>query len=288
MFSAEYLSNTVAVKIFKIESSAEEYQKMIKEFENEISLLGSLAHSNIVYFYGACIGDTLAIVMELMKKSLYDAIHKDRPMSFSARLSFSLDISKGMDFLHKRAVWHRDLKPQNILLDSLNVEQAVAKIADFGLAKIRGEVQSQQTRAVGTPTYIAPEVIQGTVYTRKIDVYSFGIVMYEVFTGHKPYFEEKNKNIVMLKVANNPDYRPVTDMNDVQESEMDLHGLMKKIIALVNSCWAQSPDNRPEFEEARAVLEDIIGQFSELKQQKKEPYSSASTFQTMKRQGHVQ
>jgi serine/threonine protein kinase len=154
----------------------------------------SLRHPSIVMFLGACTKfPNLAIVLEFCSnKSLWSVLqNKSINLSWEDRKRIATEIAQGMNYLHSSAtpVIHRDLKSLNILLDDC----FRAKIADFGWTRLKGE---KMTNKIGTFQWMAPEVINGENYTEKADVFSYGIILWEIAAREPPY-----KNIMGTKVS---------------------------------------------------------------------------------------
>lgn len=177
MRKGEWLGSTVAVKFFK-SKDAESQLKFLKE----VNLVCNLNHPNVIHCYGGCKikEDEFCMVMEYLPFTLSDIL--PNPLSLQQVLSISKGISSGMNYLHQLSIIHRDLKPSNILLD----QQFHPKIADFGIS--RSECESTMT-SIGTPYYMAPEMIASTKYDHKVDVYSFAMVLLQLFTKDKLYNE---------------------------------------------------------------------------------------------------
>ncbi len=257
VFRGKYKGSHVAIKKLKMIN-------VDLEFENEVRMLMSLRHPNIVLFMGACIGDEYKfIVTEAMATSLDKVVHKhgDRDqsqrhvnMKFNTKLNVLMDVARAVSYMHQKEVpiCHRDLKPNNILLDNTS---SVAKICDLGTS--RNVVSSAtMTGNVGTFMYMSPEVLFNRAYTEKCDVYSYGIIMHEIFFEIKPYTGpgdclEDTLNPFLLGSKVTQGTRPsIPDMSDADTREMAYLELMKR-------CWDQEPDNRPPFTEILATLENL-------------------------------
>ena len=149
----------------------------------------SLRHPNIVMFMGACTKSpgNLAIVLEFCKNNCLWALLQDLriPLSWEKRYELAIGVAKGMQYLHSFSVpvLHRDLKSLNVLLD----EYYTPKIADFGWTRLLAE---KMTLKVGTFQWMAPEVIVSKHYTEKADVYSFGIILWEIASREPPFKSE--------------------------------------------------------------------------------------------------
>ena len=173
----------VAVKLIKMSSRS---QIAVEQFKQEINTISMLRHRHILQFYGACVQPTcLYMVTELMKTDLYSALRKD-PRYFWSGLygpEVALGIASGLHYLHSRkpAIVHRDIKSPNILL-----MDALAKIADVGLA--RSKAHSDMTAQRGfTMAWAAPEVVYRKRATEKIDIWSYGVILWEIASGSIPH-----------------------------------------------------------------------------------------------------
>ncbi|KAJ6765846.1 SERINE/THREONINE-PROTEIN KINASE TNNI3K-RELATED [Salix purpurea] len=178
LYKGTYCSQVVAIKILKAERVNSDLQK---EFAQEVYIMRKVRHKNVVQFIGACTKPpSLCIVTEFMYGgSVYDYLHKQRGVfKLPTLLKVAIDISKGMDYLHQNNIIHRDLKAANILMD----ENEVVKVADFGVARVKTQT-GVMTAETGTYRWMAPEVIEHKPYDHKADVFSFGIVLWELLTG---------------------------------------------------------------------------------------------------------
>merc|ERR1711871_1344880 len=244
VYRGEWEGSAVAVK-FQIVGHRGLKKEEIQSFMKEIELACSLQHPNVIRFFGAnAEPPQLYTVMEFatggtLKDKLNDtAAPLDRP----TKHRILLEVASGMHFLHRKNTMHRDLKSLNILLDA----NLVAKVSDFGLAKMSNNAGEMNTMissetAVGTPQFIAPEYIQDpSTYAVKCDVYSFGVLCYEVFSGSEPWKGVSSFNL---------------QLNVVQGKRPALpEGLLEKEKLLMEQCWAQDPDARPSFEQIKDTL----------------------------------
>ena len=199
IFLAKWMNNNVAVKRIQIEkddTEEEDSETINSTFEKEAYILSTLRFPNIVSFYGIAItpSDRFIVIEYLsggnLRKKIQDSKKKKVNLTMSKKLNYLLDIGYGMKYLHglEPPLIHRDLKPENILIS----ENDVAKICDFGLGRQinTGTQTSNMTSQIGTPSYIAPEIILDLPYTEKCDVYSYGIVMWELLFEEKAFSKE--------------------------------------------------------------------------------------------------
>lgn len=241
--------NIYAAKISKFLNNDEDEQTKTM-INREIGIMMLFQHPSIIKFYGYSNTDMkgiprFTILMDYAKNgSLYDALAKARDgfavdnYDNTARQIILTGIARGMMFLHQHNVIHRDLKTGNILLD----ENFHPYITDFGLSKIYESGQEMfQSQSVGTSYYMAPEVIKGRRYNGKADVYSYGIIMYEVLTETIPYPLLENGKLSLLdfhKKVLYENYRPQFTVP-----------IKKSFRHLIERCWSSDPIERPTFEE---------------------------------------
>ncbi|XP_028056031.1 serine/threonine-protein kinase STY46-like isoform X3 [Camellia sinensis] len=177
LYKGTFNSQDVAIKVLR----AEYLNDVQKEFAQEVYILRRVRHKNVVQFIGACTRPpSLCIVTEFMSGgSVYDFMHKRKGIfKLPALLKVAIDVSKGMNYLHQNNIIHRDLKAANLLMD----ESEVVKVADFGVARVETP-SGVMTAETGTYRWMAPEVIEHKPYDRKADVFSFGVVLWELLTG---------------------------------------------------------------------------------------------------------
>lgn len=188
------LDRDVAVKILRFDSSNEE--EFIKRFQREAQAATSLAHSNIVSIYDVGEDDEIYyIVMEYVKGyTLKEYIQQNHPLSLTIAVHIMQQIVSAIDHAHEHNIIHRDIKPQNILID----EHGTAKITDFGIATALSATTITQTNSVlGSVHYLSPEQARGGMATKKSDIYSLGIVFFELITGRLPFSGESAVSIAL-------------------------------------------------------------------------------------------
>lgn len=230
------------------------------EFTRELSVLLRLRHPNLVLFMGASLQPPPMIISEFCAGGTVFALLHQRstlPLSWQQRLRVAIDVAKGMNFLHRRQVVHRDLKSLNLLLSgpfSKLGEVPPVKISDFGLSRIaqptadsRGAEKAQACMTCGAGTYhwMAPEVLNGHAYDEKVDVYSYGICLFELIARRIPY-DGSGLEPVSIAVAVSRGRRPDVSMVP-QTCPADLRFTME-------CCWSHCPTGRPGFD---TILETL-------------------------------
>ena len=245
VYLANWHSQEVAVKLFKLNLLDE---KKYSVFENEVKIQSSLHHPNVLRFLGAILEEKkVGFIMELCKHGdlehflkLFSREHNEQKYSIVEKMRMLKEIASAMKYLHSLNVIHRDLKPQNVLI----TDNEETRVMDFGLSKLALGTELTQTVRVGTSVFMAPEVLSG-YYDEKVDVFSFGIMMYVVLTEKwKPYGEEMSVNGVELRVKNNPDFRPNLSIYEVISH--------KEIICKM---WDNDSKMRPSFDDIISYLE---------------------------------
>ncbi|KAI5668851.1 hypothetical protein M9H77_18704 [Catharanthus roseus] len=239
LYKGTYHSQDVAIKVLKAEHLNANMQR---EFAQEVYILRRVRHKNVVQFIGACTRPPLlCIVTEYMSGgSVYDFLHKKKGvLKLPSVLKVAIDVARGMSYLHQNNIIHRDLKAANLLMD----ENEVVKVADFGVARV--QVQSGvMTAETGTYRWMAPEVIEHKPYNHKADVFSFGIVLWELLTGKLPYDHLTPLQAAVGVVQKG--LRPTVPRHT--------HPL---VVELLERCWQQEPSSRPEFTEIIEILQHI-------------------------------
>uniref|UniRef100_A0A6M2EZJ5 non-specific serine/threonine protein kinase n=1 Tax=Populus davidiana TaxID=266767 RepID=A0A6M2EZJ5_9ROSI len=257
-----------------------------KEWINEVSFLGVVKHPNLVKLVGYCAEDDergiqRLLVYELMRnKSLEDHLLAKVlpvPLPWMTRLKIAQDAARGLAYLHEEMDFQlifRDFKASNVLLD----EDFNAKLSDFGLARLGppeglGHVS---TTVVGTVGYAAPEYVQTGRLTAKSDVWSFGVVMYELITGRRavernlPRGEHKLLEWVKPFVSDSKKLHRILDPR--LEGQYCIRSA-QKLSALANKCVAKQPRSRPKMSEVVEMLGNIIGEISSPDEDAPEPAS---------------
>ncbi|XP_057416462.1 serine/threonine/tyrosine-protein kinase HT1-like [Lotus japonicus] len=238
-----YKHMDVAIKLASQPEEDEELAVLLdKQFTSEVALLFRLHHPNIITFVAACKKPPVfCIITEYMAGgSLGKYLHQQEPHSVPHKLvlKLALDIARGMQFLHSQGILHRDLKSENLLLG----EDMCVKVADFGISCLESQCGSVKG-FTGTYRWMAPEMIKEKHHTKKVDVYSFAIVLWELLTGLTPF-----DNMTPEQAA-----YAVTHKNARPQLPSDCPLAFSH---LINRCWSSNPNKRPHFDEIVSILEN--------------------------------
>jgi serine/threonine-protein kinase len=187
----EPLGRTVAIKALKTSAAAEE--NVVTRFEREAKSLANLQHENIIHVYdfhherGA-----MFIVMEYVQGiDLYDLLEKCGRLPYDVAAILAMQVARALDYVHYRGIVHRDIKPANIMI----ARTGGVKVMDFGIARDTsfGDLTEAGT-GIGTPAYMSPEQVLGDKLDARSDIFSLGVVLYQMVTGKKPFVEDEKKS----------------------------------------------------------------------------------------------
>lgn len=199
----------VAVKVLKQEYLTNEEFK--RRFKNESKAIAMLSHTNIVKVYDVGVSDTLQyIVMEFIDGiTLKDYIEQEEVISWKSTVHFVSQILRAIQHAHDRGVVHRDIKPQNIML----LKDGTIKVTDFGIARFsRSGTRTITDKAIGSVHYISPEQARGDCVDEKTDIYSIGVMMYEMLTGRLPFDAESAVSVAIMQMQADP--KSPRELND--------------------------------------------------------------------------
>ncbi|KAG2604595.1 hypothetical protein PVAP13_4NG102920 [Panicum virgatum] len=240
---------------------ASEQERMRTDFWNEADKLASLHHPNVVAFYGVVLdgpGGSVATVTEYMANgSLRQALQRhEKIFDRRRRLLIAMDVAFGMEYLHGKNIVHFDLKSDNLLVNLRDPQRPICKVGDLGLSKVK--CQTLISGGVrGTLPWMAPELLNGSssLVSEKVDVFSFGIVMWELLTGEEPY-AELHYGAIIGGIVNNTLRPPVPESCDSQWR------------ALMEQCWSAEPSERPSFTEIGKSLRAMAASPTKAQPQK--------------------
>ncbi|KAI8012815.1 putative serine/threonine-protein kinase SIS8 [Camellia lanceoleosa] len=253
VYHGKWRGTDVAIKRIKnscFVGRSSEQERLIKDFWREAQILSNLHHPNVLAFYGVVpdgAGGTLATVTEFMANgSLRNVLlKKDRSLDRHRKLTISMDAAFGMEYLHSKNIVHFDLKCDNLLVNLRDPQRPICKVGDFGLSRIkRNTLVSGGVR--GTLPWMAPELLNGSSnrVSEKVDVFSFGITMWEILTGEEPYANMHCGAIIggILKDTLRP---PIPERCDPEWR------------TLMEQCWSTDPEARPSFTEVTNRLRSM-------------------------------
>jgi formylglycine-generating enzyme required for sulfatase activity len=257
------IGRTVAVKILTDEGCIDKDVKARFLFEAQTS--GNIVHENIIqiYDYGEEQGRPFMVMEFLVGQDLRDAIKNGQTGDLLNRLRISLQIARALEYVHSKGIVHRDIKPENVHLDG----SGKAKLMDFGIAKAQGLSLTRAGFALGTPYYMAPEQVMGEKVTEQADVYAFGILMFELFSGQRPIAGDTIERL-FYSILNE-----TINMEPLKQAGVPEH--LRNVIA---KCTAKkAPDRFPNMSSVATELATIIKEETPAAAPPVEPRKSGKT-----------
>lgn len=231
----------VAIKILKEELS--DNSDFLRRFRNESKAIAVLSHPNIVKVYDVSFGDRIQyIVMEFIDGiTLKQYIEQQGELKWREALYFTVQILQALQHAHEKGIIHRDIKPQNIML----LEDGTIKVMDFGIARFtQAETQTMTDKAIGSVHYIAPEQARGGYINDKADIYSVGVMLYEMLTGQLPFVADNAVSVAIMQMQAEP--TPPTRINP---------SIPKGLEEITMHAMEKNPAQR--FPSAADMLEDV-------------------------------
>lgn len=237
------LGRQVAVKILTPQGVADPEAK--QRFLQEARVASNINHQNIinVYDFGEDSGKPFMVMEFLVGESLRDAMKNHRTGDLNRKLMYALQLGRALEHIHQRKIIHRDIKPENIHIDPAGK----IKLMDFGIAKSEGLSLTRAGFTLGTPYYMAPEQVLGQQITAQVDVYAFGVLLYEMLVGVKPISGDTVEKIFSAIL-----YEPL-NLEPLKQN------VPEAVYSLVAACTAKSPAERAQgFGLVCAELERIL------------------------------
>jgi len=240
------ISRQVAIKVL---SDTLNNESMHERFTRESRALARLNHPNILTIYDSGNHKGLEyLVMELVNGPSLDNLISKKELSISQVVSIALQICKAMDYAHGQGIIHRDLTLRNIMLDEEDANSARVKILDFGLVKmVHSGTQTSGNPMMGTPSYMAPEQVQGKSTNALVDIWAFGVGLYTIIAGCIP-FNGEHPAAMMYSIVN----------DNLLEFP---NGVPEKLFTIIRRCLSKEPESRPhDFGEIARELDLIQGE----------------------------
>jgi serine/threonine-protein kinase len=239
------IGRTVAVKVLTEQGCEDEEVKV--RFVSEARLAGNLAHDNIlgIYDFGEDGQRHPFMVMEFLRgEDLRHAIKNGHTGDTKDKLKIAVQVARALGYIHTQKIVHRDIKPENVHISA----SGVVKLMDFGIAKSEGLAMMRAGYVLGTPYYMSPEQVMGQEITEQVDVYAFGVLLFELFAGVKPIQGDTVERI-FYHILNEP-----LKMEPMQQA-----GAPQAVCDLVTHCTAKKPGGRPPgFGPIVAEIESMI------------------------------
>jgi eukaryotic-like serine/threonine-protein kinase len=239
------IGRLVAVKILT-EAGCEDAEAK-ERFLAEARMAGNISHDNVlsIYDFGEDEQHHPYMVMEFLRgEDLRHAIKNGHTGDLKGKLKIAVQVARALQYIHTQKIIHRDIKPENVHIN----QAGVVKLMDFGIAKTEGLSMTRAGYVLGTPYYMAPEQVTGQGITEQVDVYAFGVMLFELMTGTKPIGGDTVERI-FYSILNEP--LNLTPMHAV--------GVPQSICDLVAKCTAKSPADRPQgFSGVVAEIERVM------------------------------
>ncbi|KAF8014298.1 hypothetical protein BT93_H0210 [Corymbia citriodora subsp. variegata] len=254
VYHGKWRGTDVAIKRIKnscFAGRSSEQERITKDFWREAKILSDLHHPNVVAFYGVVPdgpGGTLATVTEFMVNGSlrHNLVRNHRALDRRKKLMIAMDAAFGMEYLHFKNIVHFDLKCDNLLVNLKDPRRPICKVADFGLSRIKQNTfVSGGIR--GTLPWMAPELLSGTNnrVSEKVDIFSFGIAMWEMLTGEEPY-ANMHCGAIIGGIVSNTLRPPIPERCDPEWRE------------LMEECWSADPSRRPSFTQITMRLQTML------------------------------
>ncbi len=238
------IGRQVAIKTVNLHDlDAKKRAEFEARFHQEAKAAGSLNHPNIVTIYDlGKAGEELFIAMELLEgKQLHDDTSEFLRLPPEQALNIAMQVAEGLAYAHRHGIVHRDIKPSNIML----LAGDRAKIADFGIARINAPLINTRTgMIIGSPLYMSPEQIQSSGTDARSDIFSLGIVLYQMLTGNRPFGGEDPRSVMYKIIHEDPP--PISSVNPAVPPAAE---------AIVSKCLAKRPQDR--YQDAAELANDL-------------------------------
>ena len=237
------IDREVAIKTINLSLALDEREEYEARFYQEAKAAGRLSHPNIVTIYDVGrSGDIAYIAMEFLQgRELRDVLNETKMLPVAQVLDIAIQIAAGLSYAHEHEIVHRDVKPSNVMVGRDNH----VKITDFGIARMASSaVRTQTGMVLGSPKYMSPEQVLGKLTDQRSDIFSLGVMLYEMLTGQVPFLGE-NVNAIMYQTLNAIPAPPSNANADVPEM---LNFIVAKMLA---------KDLEARYQNARELADDL-------------------------------
>jgi len=274
VYMARWRETTVAVKVLHRQTgdhqdddlpldpcpSAGSPDPILHALQKEAGIMASVRHPNVISYLGVCPEPACIVTEYCSKGSLTDVLRRGRASNAHAaaldwprRLNMAMDAAKGMLHLHlcDPPIIHRDLKSPNLLVD----KHWKLKVCDFNLSRVMEESVVLSSMVASNPRWLAPEILAGLPYTVAADVYSFGVIMWELLTWEVPWSQQNTWQVHAMVTVEK--LRPDLPGN-IGGTPGGTFGGISDYLSLMSDCWAQSPEDRPDFESVIGRLRRML------------------------------
>ncbi|KAA3613733.1 MAG: serine/threonine protein kinase [Calditrichaeota bacterium] len=233
------IDRDVAIKV--ISEEALDLTDTLERFYREARSAGKLSHENIgiIHDVGEVEGRPYIVMEFLDGQDLREIIDEKKPMTLMEKLTIAKSICQGLRYAHESGIVHRDIKPENIRI----LHDGKVKIIDFGIAKPTSSNLTQEGTRVGTPSYMSPEQIKGEPIDKRSDIFSFGVLFYELLTGEKPFDGEYVT--IMYKITH----------EEAPEIKIDEHNFLDELQKIINKSLAKNIDER--YSDCSLIIKDL-------------------------------
>ncbi|MBE2184443.1 MAG: protein kinase [Anaerolineae bacterium] len=245
------VNRDVALKTITLDANLSENDEFRRRFEQEATLIATLEHIHIlpIYDYGIVDNEVAFIAMRLLRGGSLSDLLRNGPLDFERVTDIFTQIARGLGYAHSKGVIHRDLKPSNILLD----DAGNAYLTDFGLAKLVEDSLdlTKSGNILGTPVYMSPEQLRGTVVAARSDIYSMGVILYHMMAGRSPF--DSSENNVVSVIYHHLETPPLPPHEYNPEISAGLEAIILRALS-------KSPDDRySTIEEMAMALNQEMG-----------------------------
>ena len=236
------IDRTVAIKTINLDLSKEELANFEKRFQREVQSAGKLNHPNIVTVYDVGRTEGVAyMAMEFLEgKELREILDSGVVLPVEKVMHIATQVAEGLGFAHEHGIVHRDVKPSNVMV----LKNGLVKITDFGIAQMSSATRTMSGMVMGSPKYMSPEQVVGQAVDGRSDIFSLGIMLYEMLTGKTPFTGE-NISAIMYQILNDDPIPPRTFNQSIPEA----------INFIVLKALSKHPDQR--YQNAKEMARDL-------------------------------